>query len=380
MQKPLNILIASDSFKGSLTSSQVNEAICRGVSSVLSDAQIQCIPMSDGGEGLLQCFTSNKSWHSVSCTVFNPLMQPISATYLHNNGVALIEMAEASGLTLIPPSHRDALRATSYGFGQLIHHAITQTKASQLLLFLGGSATTDAGLGAMQALGVKLLNSNGEVLPPGIGGGELHHINSIDSSSLTVLLHGVHTTVAVDVSNPMFGPNGAAHIFAPQKGATPQQVSLLDNNLRHIANLWQRQPYIQDFNINGSGAAGAAAASFLVYMRASLQSGINIVMEQTKFTQMLEQSDLLITGEGKIDEQSFMGKLLGGVIVEAQLRDVPVLAIGGRVEKCMFDKKHIGVEYLQVSPPSLDLTTAMQTDVAANNIQNAVSNWIRGKK
>lgn len=324
----MKILIAPDSFKGSLTALEVAENIAKGVLSVLPETEITKVPMADGGEGTVQSLVDATGGKIISKEVTGPLGESVKAYFglLGDGKTGVIEMATASGLPLVPPGKADPTKTTTYGTGELIKAALDEG-AQELIIGIGGSATNDGGVGMAQALGISFQDKDGNEI--GFGGGELNRIESIDMSGLVPRMKGVKIRVACDVNNPLYGPDGAAHIYGPQKGATPEMVKQLDNNLRHFARIVKRELGKDIQSIPGAGAAGGLGAGLVAFLNAELRSGVEIVLETNKFAEKLQGVDLVITGEGKIDGQTVKGKTPIGVARKAKEHGIPVIAFAG---------------------------------------------------
>lgn len=330
----MNILIAPDSFKESLEAIDVCNAIKQGFSQVYPEADYTLLPLADGGEGTssVLSYVLDGYWQQIK--VHDPLMRPITAKYfLTAEGIAVIEIAEACGLHLLAKEERNPLLASSFGVGEMMVDAIQQG-ATNILIGLGGSATNDAGAGMLQALGVKLQDATGTVLKP--GGGNLNQLHSIKHQALQSLLSGVTISVACDVTSPLCGPTGASHVFGPQKGATVEQVLSLDKALAHFATVTHTYISGDDCShIEGAGAAGGLGFALMAYCQAELNSGFDTVAEVVALDKHLAKADLVITGEGKLDAQTAMGKVASGVALRAKAinPELPVIAICGSVDR-----------------------------------------------
>jgi len=328
----MRILIAPDSFKGSLTAHEATSAIERGVLQALPDATVVRHPVSDGGEGLVAVVTPVLGGRMVTTSVSGPLPgQHVDARWgLSADGsVALIEMAEAAGLPLVPPDRRDPKVTTTYGVGELIK-ATLEAGVSSVIIGIGGSATNDGGAGMAQALGVRFFDSSGN--PVGRGGAALLNVAGVDIGGKDPRLNSVEVLVACDVQNTLCGEQGASAVYGPQKGATPADVSLLDKALEQYGAMIHSEMGIDVLEIPGGGAAGGLGAGLVAFCAGTLMRGIDLVLRVTKFDERVRESDLVITGEGKIDRQTYYGKALSGVIERAHRFNVPVVAVVGRVE------------------------------------------------
>lgn len=326
----VNILVCPDKFKGSLSAKEVCGAVRDGLSSTHPDAIIETIPLADGGEGTCDLLTEWYGGRHIELVVNGPLFSPVKAHYgLSEDGTtAFIEMAVASGLTLLDASARDPLLTTTFGTGEMIADALSR-KVSKIILGIGGSATNDAGIGMAAALGFKFLDAGGEELKP--TGENLIHIRFIDSSSAHPRLKDVQVVTLCDVTNPLYGPEGAAYIYGPQKGASKAAIALLDAGLRNFRRVVHK--YLKIYvDFPGAGAAGGLGAGAKVFLNASLIKGVVHFIQSTGLDEKISRADLIITGEGKIDQQTFSGKVVSEVIGLSQAAGKPVVVICGKCE------------------------------------------------
>ncbi len=356
----MKIVIAPDSFKGSLTALQVAEAIEVGLHRVFPDAAIEKIPMADGGEGTVQSLVDATGGQILTAQVPDPLGNSINAQYgvLGDGVTAVIEMAAASGLTLVPLDKRDPRVTTTYGTGELIRVALAHG-CRKLIIGIGGSATNDGGAGMAQALGAKLLTASGEQLEP--GGGSLATLNSIDLSELDPSIAETETVVACDVNNPLTGKQGASHVYGPQKGATPEMIRVLDANLAHFDKIVQRDLSKSVGNVPGAGAAGGLGAGLMAFLDASLKSGIEIVTEATQLSKRFAGADLVITGEGQINFQTVFGKTPVGVAKVAKTHNIPVIAIAGSIADKSDGVYDAGIDaMIDIVPEPMSLENAIE--------------------
>jgi glycerate kinase len=331
MMERMRILIAPDKFKGSLTAAEAAAAIAEGALRVYPDAVATQFPIADGGEGTLEAAVAAGYEERLNAVV-GPILAPVGAAWAirpnaGGGATAVIETAQASGLAEMEPTPANALRAHSYGCGQLIAAAI-DAGATEIVLGVGGSAMTDGGSGALRALGLKPLDAAGNVVP--LGGGSLADIVALDTSGLDPRLAGVAFRIAVDVQNPLYGITGAAHVFGPQKGADEDATELLDAGLRNYASVL-RESTGRDVNVPGAGAAGGFPASFLAFTEATLEGGFALVAGLTGLAGQLENADLVITGEGSMDSQSLTGKAPIALADAAQGLGIPVIVVAGRI-------------------------------------------------
>jgi glycerate kinase len=347
------IIVAIDSFKGCLTSVEANQAACEGILAKIPDAQVVQVPVSDGGEGFMEAFLAAMGGEIVQANVKDPLMRPIVAPYLLQGDTAVIEIAKASGLTLLKPEERFPMVATSYGTGQLVVDAVRRG-CKHIIVGLGGSATSDCGIGMLRA-----------IIDAFAKGGSWDDVRQLDD---------VRFTIATDVTNPLCGENGAAHVFAPQKGATPEQVLALDARAKRFALASAKHMGRDCQDMAGAGAAGGLGYAFLQYMQAECRSGISLLLDTIHFDDLLQDVDLVITGEGSADRQTLMGKLPFGILQRAQRHDVPVLLIAGRIAD---EQQLLAAGFVRVAcinPPGLPLDMAMQPATAKENIRLTIQN------
>jgi glycerate kinase len=322
----MRILIAPDKFKGTLTAAEAAAAMAEGALRVYPEATVTTLPIADGGEGTLEASVAAGYEEKLNAVV-GPILKPVGAAWALKGSTAVIETAQASGYLLSEPTVENALRAHSYGCGQLIAAAL-DAGATELIIGLGGSAMSDAGTGALRALGLQLLDAHGNLVP--LGGGSLGQVAAVDASGLDPRLANVRIRMAVDVDNPLYGVTGAAHVFAPQKGADPDAVELLDAGLRNLASVVRSATGV-DINVPGAGAAGGFPSAFLAYSNAAIERGFDLIAELTGLHAALETADLVITGEGSLDDQSLSGKAPIGVADAAQVAGVPVVVVAGRI-------------------------------------------------
>ncbi|HHF3207533.1 glycerate kinase [Vibrio diabolicus] len=373
----MKVVIAPDSFKESLTAKQVSEAIKTGIARVWHDAEFVTVPVADGGEGTVQSLIDATQGEQVFTTVTAPLGNDVEAFYgiLGDGETAVIEMAEASGLHLVPSDARDPKLTSSIGTGQLIKHALDRG-IQRLIIGLGGSATNDGGVGMLTALGVTFLDKSGHAITPnGVG---LAALASIDISGLDPRLATCEVLVACDVDNPLCGDKGASAIFGPQKGATVLDVTLLDNALRKFGELTEQATGKHVLTREGAGAAGGMGAALLGYTPARLQPGIEIVLETVKLAQHVADADIVFTGEGRIDHQTAHGKTPMGVAQVAKQFDLPVVALAGCVGDNYQAVYECGIDAVFACVPrAMSLSEAMkEADVnVANLAENVARMW-----
>lgn len=324
----MKIVIAPDSFKESLSALQVAEAIETGMKQILPDAEYIKVPMADGGEGTVQSLADALGGKIITVSVTDPLGGKCQASFaVSGDGqTAVIEMASASGLHLVPPDKRNPLYTTSYGTGEVIREALN-LGVKKIILGIGGSATNDGGAGMLQALGVELLDEKGQ--PIGRGGASLAQLHRVNLANIDARLKNVAVEVACDVDNPLCGERGASAVFGPQKGATPEMVIQLDKALAHFAEISLRDTNIDIAHRAGTGAAGGMGGGLLLLPQIELRSGVQIVIDAVKLAEKVRDADLVITGEGRMDKQSIYGKTPIGVAKIAKQFNKPVIAIVG---------------------------------------------------
>lgn len=324
----MKIVIAPDSYKESLSALEVATAIEQGFREIWPDADYVKLPVADGGEGTVEAMVAATAGRIVHVDVTGPLGVSVQAFYglSGDERSAFIEMAAASGLELVKPAQRNPLTTTSWGTGELISHAL-DAGVKHIIIGIGGSATNDGGAGMVQALGVKLLTSEGK--PIGQGGGELDRLARIDISGLDKRLADCRIEVACDVTNPLTGEEGASAIFGPQKGATPEMIERLDKSLAHYAQVIAHDLDMDVLNLSGGGAAGGMGAALYAFCGAQLRQGIEIVTDALQLEKQVADADLVITGEGRIDSQTIHGKVPVGVARVAKRFNKPVIGIAG---------------------------------------------------
>ena len=348
----MKIVIAIDSFKGCLSSKEANEAAAEGIRRTYPDAEIIKVPVSDGGEGYMEAFHAAIGGKLEEVMVRDPLMRPVTAKYLLQGETAVIEIAQASGLTLLTKEERNPMVATSYGTGQLVADAVRKG-ARHIIIGLGGSATSDAGIGMLKAL-ISAFTKQGQW------------------DDITAF-KDVTFTIASDVKNPLYGEKGAAHVFAPQKGATPEMVLRLDERARKFAELSAKHFGFDRSQMPGAGAAGGLGYAFLQYLDAKSVSGIQLLLDTIRFKELVKDADLIITGEGSADRQTLMGKLPVGILKQAG--SVPVFLIAGRISdrEELFNAGFARVDC--INPPGISLEEAMRKEVAQQNIRKLATTF-----
>ncbi|MDM1269828.1 glycerate kinase [Acinetobacter indicus] len=376
---PLRFVIAPDSFKESLSAVQAAQAMQRGILRQFPDAICRLVPLADGGEGTVDALLNACAGQKVACRVRGPLPQQQVESYfalMDEGKTAVIEMAKANGIHLIPLAQRNPALTSTYGTGEMIRQAL-DLGVSKIVIGLGGSVTNDAGSGMAQALGVKFLDQAGLEVQP--CGGNLKQICEIDLSALDARLATTEMLIASDVNNPLCGEYGASAIFGPQKGATPELVKILDQNLGYFANLVETTLGVNVQHQAGAGAAGGLGFGLLAFARAKIQSGVELLIQQTGLTEKITQADVVLTGEGKIDRQTFMGKTPFGVAQVAKSLNKPVYAFAGMIGEDIEPLLEAGfTQIIGINPPDISLEDAIQN--AENNLTDSVENVMRSLK
>lgn len=369
------IVIASDSFKGSLTSMQVASSVELGIRDVMPECNVIKVDVADGGEGTTASILRSSGGRIIRILVSGPLGEPVEASYaiLDDGMTAVVEMAAASGLTLIPPSERNPMLTSTYGTGELIADALDRG-CRRFIVGIGGSATNDAGMGMLTALGFRFLDSRGQQLPP--VGGSLGMIADVDRAGMHAGLADAEFLVACDVDAPFHGPRGAASVFAPQKGAGPGMVRDLDRGLENMAEVILRLTGKDIAELPGAGAAGGLGGGFVAFLNTRLERGVEMLLDAVGFDSLIEGASLVITGEGRIDSQTLAGKAPFGVMMRARRKGIPVIAIGGSVAP---DAENLpGFDSICcVTPPGMPTEAAMDPMTASANIRRAVGRLLK---
>ncbi len=381
MEKKAKIVVAPDSYKGSLTSPEAARIMQMAIKMEFPDVEVIRAPMADGGEGTVEVLVESCGGEIKRAQVTGPLGEPVESFFgVLPDGTGVIEMAAAAGLPLVPPEKRNPMRTTTYGVGELIKAALDEG-CRKIIIGIGGSATNDAGAGMAQALGAKLLDAEGKQI--GFGGGELLRLEKIDLSEMDPRVKETKFIIASDVNNPLYGPEGAAYVYAPQKGATPAQVVELDRALRKFAEVVERDLDKEIADVPGAGAAGGLGAGLMAFLDAELRMGVAVVMEVTNFEEKVKDADLVITGEGKIDSQVKFGKALLGVARVAQKYGVPVVAIAGQVDEdadVVFDYGITAIFSMLQGPATLEEAMRRTASLLAVETQNVVRLFLSARK
>jgi len=356
----MKIVIAPDSFKENLTSLEVASEIETGLKRVWPNATYVKVPMADGGEGTVQSLVDATGGEIIKVEVSGPMGGRVLASYglLGGGKTAVIEMAEASGLPLVPKDQRNPLLATTFGTGELIADAINRG-VEEIILGIGGSATNDGGAGLAQALGVRFINFGGALIPDLIAGGHLDKVQAVDMDHVHPGLAKTHISVACDVTNPLCGEKGASRVYGPQKGATPEMIEQLDRNLAHFAQVIKRSISVDVADRPGAGAGGGIGAGLMAFTNSTLKRGVELVIAATRLEDYMKGAALAFTGEGRVDFQTAFGKTPSGVAAAARKHGVPVVAIGGGLADDAGGVFAHGIDGLETATPN-----AMPLDVA----------------
>ena len=368
----MKAVIAIDSFKGSLTSTEAGKAIADEIQKHFPKCSTEIIPIADGGEGMLTVMLNTIGGKTQHLTAHNPCMERIQTSYgiSADGNSAFIEMASISGLPLIRKEQQNPMETTTYGTGEIIRDAL-EKGCTRLIIGIGGSATNDAGIGMLQALGFEFLDKNQQ--PLGLGGKVLEKIAFISTQKVHPITKNAHFIVACDVQNPFFGPNGAAAIYARQKGADDAMIEELDRGMQAFAQVILQETGKDISMTPGSGAAGGMGGGLLAFLNAELRSGADLLLDLCQFETKIEEADIIITGEGRMDQQSLMGKIPGKILEAGKRKGIPVIAFAGSIA----DKEILesaGFKGLfTTKPDSMPLEEAMKPDIAIQNIKSTVA-------
>lgn len=368
-------ILVPDSFKGTMSATKICTIIRDRIAAIFPDCQIISIPVADGGEGTVDCFLNSQThFERITAEITGPYLEPICGYYARKENTAVIEMAQAAGLPLAE-NNKNPAKTTTYGVGLLIRHALEQG-CKKIAIGLGGSCTNDGGAGMAAALGTRFLNRFGEAFIP--TGDTLCEISEIDNRQTQKLLKDCEIVAMCDVDCPLYGPQGAAYIFAPQKGADIKMVQLLDQNLKIYAGLLQQQLNKDVSQLSGAGAAGGMGAGIAAFLNGMLQLGIETILDFIDFNQLLPQTDLIFTGEGKIDGQSLHGKVISGVANRAKAFGIPVIAIVGDVGEDARQAYDLGVTAIfsinQTAIPFSEACFRCEQDLR-NTVENLLRFW-----
>jgi|LSQX01.1.fsa_nt_gb glycerate kinase len=347
--------------------------MAKAASNVFSNSKITEFPLADGGEGSIEVIHKLLGGTMKTSQISDPLMRKISAKWLQKDDVTYIELAQTAGLTLIKKEEQNPLKTTTYGVGELLKKSATAGNRN-IFLGVGGSATTDAGIGALIALGVKFYKKNGTLIYPGTGE-DLSEITKIDTTSILPEILKCKITILSDVENPLYGKDGAAFVYAPQKGADKKMVQLLDLGLRNCAEKMEQLSQRKVSSIPGAGAAGGIVAGLASFLDVAVVSGIDTIMQMGGFENILKTSDLILTGEGKIDNQTFFGKSLSKVFKLTEKHNKLTLAFAGKVEDAVYKKNLKKIVFTSITPSSITIEKAMLT--AKTNLYNSVNQRLK---
>lgn len=373
----MKVVVAIDSLKGSLTSLEAGEAIREGVLRAIPEAEVVVRPLADGGEGTVEALTLGMGGRLETATVTGPLGRPVSCAYglLPEERLAVVEMSGAAGITQVPEAERNPMNTTTYGVGEVIRRAIEQG-CRRFIIGLGGSATNDGGIGMLQALGFGLLNENGA--PVSFGAKGLQELRRITTEHVLPELAECEFRVACDVTNPLCGERGASAIYGPQKGATPAAILQMDKWLADYAELAKTVNPEADPDLPGAGAAGGLGFAFLAFLGGRLNSGTRIVLDETRLEDYVRDADFVVTGEGRLDEQTVMGKAPSGVAKIAKRHGKPVIAFSGSVTEDATACNAKGIDaFFPILRTVVTLQEAMDHDSAAHNMANTVEQVFR---
>lgn len=371
------VVLAFDSFKGSVSAEKLTGRLVCHLHGLFPAWRILSFPIADGGEGTLEMLARHLPVRRILCQVHGPMMERMSASYIViPDGTVVVETAAAIGLPLVEPALRNPMETTTLGTGELIRDALKRGYR-KFVLGLGGSATNDAGMGVMHALGARYYDVEGKELQP--VGKNLLEVARIDTSKLCPELRHASFVLACDVTNRFYGEQGAAMVYAPQKGALPEQVLQLDAGLRSYAAVLLRERNCDVSQIAGAGTAGGMGGGLLPFLQAELKSGINILLDVVKFDEALREADLVLTGEGKIDRQTMMGKAVSGVLKRALAHGVPVIGLGGCVEDEELLKRQGFAALASIHPGGTPLEEAMREEVTLRHLCDTAERMVREK-
>lgn len=373
----MKVVVAIDSFKGSLSSIEAGQAVKAGVLAAHPDANVIIKPLADGGEGTTDAFIEGLGGQRIDLTVTGPMGSPVSCYYgyLEKDKTAIIEMASASGITLVPAHQKNPLTASTRGVGEMIIHAL-EKGCRHFIIGIGGSATNDAGIGMLKALGYSFLDEQG--LDVGEGAQALGKVASIDAKNRHPLLDDCQFRIACDVTNPLCGENGATYIYGPQKGATEAQKESLDQDMAHFADVTETTLNCAFKNYPGAGAAGGLGFAFLSYLHASLSPGVELILDAINLSDALNGADIVVTGEGQLDRQTAMGKAPVGVAKLAKAHGAKVLAFSGSVTKEAVACNQAGIDaFFPILRRIVTLEEAMDPSTARSNMTASVEQVFR---
>lgn len=371
----MKILVAVDSFKGSLGSREAGEIIKDGILDIIDDADVLVSPIADGGEGTVEALVDGLKGQYIDVEVKGPLDDEVMARYGVIKDVVVMEMASSSGLTLVPEEKRNPLNTTTYGLGDMIKDALDKGYRN-FIIGLGGSSTSDIGLGMLNSLGFRFLDKNKKEL--GIFGKDLKNIKYIDDSLVDERIYKSKFKIACDVDNPLYGENGAAAIYGPQKGADKEIINILDEYAINFSKIVTEKYKTNYENISGVGAAGGLGYAFMSFLNGELSPGIDIIIDFLKLDEKMKDMDLAITGEGEINYQTMMGKALSGVAKVAKKYNIPVIGIAGALGKDVELINDKGIDaFFSITPKPISLEKAMDREFAKENLKRTISQIMR---
>ncbi|MBP2024840.1 glycerate kinase [Peptoniphilus stercorisuis] len=366
----MKIFVAVDSFKGSMGSIEAGTIIKEAIIEEIPEAEVKISPLADGGEGTVKALVDGLKGKYIDVEVQGPLNEKIIAKYGAVDKVAIMEMAESSGLTLVEKEKRNPLFTTTYGLGDMIKDALDKNYR-EFIIGIGGSATSDVGLGMLQSLGFEFLDKNGNKV--GIFGKDLENIAEIKDEKVDKRIYESTFQIACDVDNPLFGKNGAAYIYGPQKGASKEDIIKLDKYTKNFSEIVKEKYKLENENINGTGAAGGLGYAFKTFLKADLIPGIEIITDFLKIEEEIKSSKLAITGEGELDHQTMMGKAPSGVAKIAKKYNVPVIAVAGSLGKDVEKINNEGIDaYFSITPKPMTLEDAMNSEFAKKNLKSTI--------
>ena len=373
----MKIVVAIDSFKGSLSSMSAGQIASVAIKNVIPDAEVKIYPLADGGEGTVDALTDGLNGKIINLEVTGPLGTKLPSRYGKVNQTAIIEMADAAGLTLVPENERNPLNTTTYGLGELILHAI-ENGCRDFIIGIGGSATNDCGLGMLTALGFEFRENHG--FKSGVFGRDLQNISAIDTEQVNNSIKECRFKIACDVNNPLTGTNGCSAIYGPQKGATPEIVEQMDKWISNFAKLSVETLNIDDLSVAGDGAAGGLGFAFRTFLNGELVKGVDLVLNLINIADELRDADLLITGEGRLDSQSVMGKAPVGVaqLAKSVNDKIVTVAVSGCATNEAIKVHEAGIDaYFPILQAPMSIEEAMKAEVAELNLSRTVEEIIR---
>lgn len=373
----MKVIVGMDSFKGSLSSVNANLSVKNGIKRVYPDAAVKSFAMADGGEGTVETLVDGMQGSMIETTVTGPLGMKMQSSYglVRDEQLAIIEIAAACGITLLSKEELNPRVTTTYGVGELINHSFNEG-ARKFIIGLGGSATNDGGVGMLQAMGYEFLGADGREIK--FGGEYLSQIHTINKTMASEKFKDCEFRVACDVSNILYGDKGATYVFGPQKGADSEMLKMLDDNLKHYAEITSKEMNIDITNIEGGGAAGGLGAAFHGYLNGHLESGVELIMDVLGVEEELKNANLVITGEGQLDAQTTMGKVPAGMANLAKKYNIPVIAVGGSLTEDAYELNQYGIDAvfsIQISPVSIE--KAMEGERTQKNIEKTVEQVMR---